>query len=355
LIVARQLWYETARRRFGSRLNFQAGNYFVADMMRKIKVGVIGVGYLGKFHAEKYAAMAEAELIGVADSNPDRATAVAGKCGTRAFGDYRDLLDEVEAVSVVVPTSLHHEVGMACLDRGVDIMMEKPMTTTLAEADELIALATGKGRILQVGHLERYNPAVLAMEQYLTQPIFIESHRIHSFKPRGIDVDVVLDLMIHDIDIILSIVKSPLTTIHTVGVPVVTPLTDIANARLIFENGCTANITVSRISRDNIRKLRIFQPCSYLLVDYAKKELMVLRLRKELNKAGLPQEEVTTSSFGEEDALEAELRDFVVNVRNRTTPRVSGQQGRTALAVAQQIMAQIHEYAERYQHLLQHP
>lgn len=323
--------------------------------MRKIKVGVIGVGYLGKFHAEKYAAMAEAELVGVTDTNPEQAAAVARKCGTRAFDDFRQLLREVEAVSVVVPTSLHHQVGLACLTAGVDIMVEKPMTTTLAEADELIAVAAAQGRILQVGHLERYNPAVLAMEQYLTQPLFIESHRIHSFKPRGTDVDVVLDLMIHDIDIILSIVNSPLATIHTVGVPVVTPFTDIANARLIFENGCTANITVSRISKDNVRRLRIFQPRSYLSVDYAKKELMVIRQKEERTAAGLPQEEVITSCFVEEDALEAELRDFVANVRQRTTPRVAGQQGRTALAVAQQIMAQIRENAERYRNLLRNP
>ncbi|MEW6593934.1 MAG: Gfo/Idh/MocA family oxidoreductase [Thermodesulfobacteriota bacterium] len=323
--------------------------------MRQIRVGVIGVGYLGKFHAEKYAAMEGVDLVGVADADPEQAAAVAEKCGTSSFVDYRQLLSEVEAVSVVVPTSLHHEVGMACLERGVDVMLEKPMTTTLAEADELIALAQAKGRILQVGHLERYNPAVLAMEQYITRPLFIESHRIHSFKPRGTDVDVVLDLMIHDIDIVLSIVNSPLATIHTVGVPVVTPFTDIANARLIFENGCTANITVSRISKDNIRKLRIFQPRSYLLVDYAQKELMVIRLKKEVNEAGLPQEEVITSCFVEKDALEAELRDFAANVRQRTTPRVSGQQGRVALAVAQQIMAQIRENAERHQHLLRTP
>ena len=323
--------------------------------MRKIRVGVIGVGYLGKFHAEKYAAMEEAELIGVADTNADQAREVAARCRTRAFDDYRQLLAEVEAVSIVVPTSLHHAVAMECLARGVDIMLEKPMTTTLGEADALIELAAEKQRILQVGHLERYNPAVLAMEQFLTQPLFIESHRIHSFKPRGTDVDVVLDLMIHDIDIVLSIVNSPLATIHTVGVPVVTPTTDIANARLIFENGCTANITVSRISKDNIRRLRIFQPRTYLSVDYAKKEIMVIRLKNELNEAGLPKEEIRFSRFEEKDALEAELRDFVANVRHRTTPKVSGREGRRALAVAQEIMGQIRENAERFKHLLVAP
>lgn len=321
--------------------------------MNKTAVGVIGVGYLGRYHAEKYAAMQGVDLVGVADIDPDRAARVAQEWKTKPFDNYLDLLDHVQAVSIVVPTPLHHEVGMACIDKGVDIMLEKPMTTTLAEADELIAAADKKNLILQIGHLERYNPAVLAMEQHLTQPLFIESHRIHMFKDRGTDVDVVLDLMIHDIDIVLSIVDSPLKTIHTVGVPVVTPTTDIANARLIFENGCTANITVSRISKDNIRRLRVFQPRSYVSVDYAKKEIMVIRLKKERDDNGLPQEEIIKSRFDAQDALEAELKDFMVNVRTRTTPKVSGRQGRLALAVAREIMEQIRKNGERYRHLLQ--
>ncbi|MFH7319923.1 Gfo/Idh/MocA family protein [Desulfurivibrio sp. D14AmB] len=323
--------------------------------MKKIAVGVIGVGHLGKFHAAKYAAMPEAELVGVVDLDPAQAARVARECGTRPFGDYRELLGQVEAVSVVVPTVHHYQVARDCLEQGVDIMLEKPMTTTLEEADRLIALAEAGGRILQVGHIERYNPAVVALEGLLTRPLFIESHRIHMFKPRGLDVDVVLDLMIHDIDIILSIVDSPISSIHTVGVPVVTPITDIANARIIFENGCTANITVSRISKDNIRRLRIFQPKSYISVDYGKKSLMMIRLKDELNQLGLPQEEIVTVALPEQDALEAELRDFIASVRERTTPKVSGVQGRMALAVAQEIMQQIKDNFSKYRDLIQPP
>ncbi|HIJ79819.1 MAG: Gfo/Idh/MocA family oxidoreductase [Desulfobulbaceae bacterium] len=321
--------------------------------MDKIKLGVIGVGYLGKFHARKYAAMADVDLVGVADTNPDFAAAVAKDCNTKPFADFSELLKEVDAVSVVAPTSLHHQIGRICLEAGVDVMMEKPMTTTLEEADDLIAIAAAKKLIIQVGHIERYNPAVLAMAEHLTQPIFIESHRIHEFKPRGIDVDVVLDLMIHDIDIILSVVNSPIRTIHTVGVPVFTPTTDIANARLIFENGCTANITVSRISKGNQRRLRIFQPKSYISLDYGKKEIMVIKLTGEVDENLIPREEVIKSCFIEKDALEMELADFVNNVRNRTTPKVCGNQGRLALAVAQEIMAQIKCHAEQHRQLLQ--
>ena len=320
--------------------------------MEKVNVGVIGVGYLGKFHAEKYSAMDDVNLVGVADVDEQTAAEVAEKFNTKAFSDYRELLDKIEAASIAVPTSLHHDIGMACLERGVNILIEKPMTTTLAEADSLVAKAAERDLILQVGHLERFNPAVLAMEQFLNQPAFIESHRIHMFKSRGIDIDVVLDLMIHDIDIVLSIVDSPLKTIHTVGVPVVTPTTDIANARLIFENGCTANITVSRISRENIRRLRIFQPFSYISVDYAKKEIMVIRHTGEIGENGLPKEEIINSCFIEKDALENELKDFISNVRNHTAPRISGTEGRMALSVAQEIISQIKTHAERYKHLL---
>ncbi len=320
--------------------------------MKKLRVGVIGAGYLGKYHAEKYAAMEHVFLAGVADVNQETAQAVAAACNTTAYTNYRDMLAEIDAVSIVVPTSLHHAVSKTCIESGVDVMLEKPMTTTLEEADDLINLAEKNNVILQVGHLERYNPAVLAMEQYLVQPLFIESHRIHMFKNRGIDVDVVLDLMIHDIDIILSIVNSPIKTIHTVGVPVVTPTTDIANTRLIFENGCTANITVSRISKDNIRRLRVFQPRSYLSVDYAKKEIMVIRLKNQLGPQGLPEEEIIKSNFIEKDALEMELLDFVDSVVKRTTPKVSGREGRLALFVAQEIITQNKKHAEEFKHLL---
>jgi predicted dehydrogenase len=316
--------------------------------MSKTRIGVIGAGYLGKFHAQKYAAMADVDLVGIADPVDEVAQTVASANNTKPFADYHELLPLVDAVSIVVPTSLHHQVGMACLNSGVDIMLEKPMTTTVGEADELIALGAEKNKIIQVGHLEQFNPAIMAMEEHLTTPIFIESHRIHIFKNRALDVDVVLDLMIHDIDIILSIVKAPLKTVHTVGLPVVTEATDIANARLIFENGCTANVTVSRISQDNIRRLRIFQPQSFITVDYGKKELTVIKQAKELDEDGMPRRTFQNSCYMEIDALEMELRDFVGNVRNRTRPKVAGEEGRRALKVATEIIEQIKSHLDRH-------
>ena len=312
--------------------------------MKIIKAGVIGVGYLGRFHAQKYQTLEDVELVGVADVDPDRARQVAAECGCAHFSDYKELLDQVDAVSIAVPTSFHHQVGFDALSAGVDILLEKPMTVTLAEADELIGLAEKNKLILQVGHLERFNPAVLAMKPFLTTPVFIESDRISSFKRRGVDVDVVLDLMIHDIDIILTIIDSPLQTIHTVGAPVVTDTTDIANARLIFENGATANITVSRVSLTNVRKMRVFQPGSYINVDFANKKIMTLQLEDELLESGMPKHSKEIKSFAGEDALLNEIFHFVDHVRSRTRPDVSGVEGRRALEVVMQVMEQIKQH-----------
>jgi predicted dehydrogenase len=254
------------------------------------------------------------------------------------------MLQEVDAVSIAVPTSIHHRVAGDCLDAGIDVLLEKPMTVTLAEADELIAKAAARQLILQIGHLERFNPAVQAMEPFLTTPVFIESHRISTFKNRGVDVDVVLDLMIHDIDIILNIVDSPIKTIHTVGAPVATANTDIANARLIFENGATANVTVSRISRTNIRKMRIFQPGSYINVDFGNKRIMTIQLSEDLRENGMPKQVVEVRSFADGDALKSEITSFVRHVRERSRPAVSGMEGRRALAVALLVMDQIKEH-----------
>ncbi|MDR3631835.1 MAG: Gfo/Idh/MocA family oxidoreductase [Desulfocapsaceae bacterium] len=306
-----------------------------------LKVGVIGVGYLGKFHAQKYAAMQDVELVGVADADPDCAQRIAAECACRAYTDYKELLPLVEAVSIVVPTIYHHRVGLDCIAAGVDLLLEKPMTVTLAEADDLIERAEKKNLVLQIGHLERFNAAVQAMEPFLTTPVFIESSRISTFKKRGVDVDVVLDLMIHDIDIILNIVKSPLKMIHTVGAPVVTRSTDIANARLIFENGATANVTASRISRTNIRKMRIFQPGSYINVDFAKKKVMTIHLTDEVLASGMPKQEIAVETFANHDALKSEIEHFINNVRKRTRPSVSGHEGRKALDVALQVIRQI--------------
>lgn len=320
-------------------------------MDRKIKVGVIGVGYLGRFHAHKYAAMEDVELVGVADASAERAQFVASECQTRPFTDYRELVSQVEAVSIAVPTSLHHETAKYCLQHSVDIMVEKPITTTLSEADNLIELARTQQRILQVGHLERFNPAVLAMQPLLTHPLFIEAHRLAVFKERGTDVDVVLDLMIHDIDIILSMVKSPIVSILTAGAPVITKLTDIANARIIFQNGCTANITVSRISLETMRRMRIFQPGQYLSIDFGKKEIMTVRMKPSA-QGGYPEPDISKSAFQDQDALELELRDFIKHVRNRTRPAVAGEEGRRALDVALQVVAQIHSNRQHIEQIL---
>lgn len=311
--------------------------------MKTVKAGVIGVGYLGKFHAQKYAGMEGVELVGVVDVDPVMAGQIAAEYGCRAFTDYRELLSQVDAVSIVVPTSYHHQVALDCIEAGVDILLEKPMTTTLAQADELIQRTDAKKLILQVGHLERFNPAVQAMEKFLTVPVFIESSRISTFKNRGVDVDVVLDLMIHDIDIILNIVHSPLKSIHTVGAPVVTATTDIANARLVFENGATANVTASRIARTNIRKMRIFQPGSYINVDFASRKVMTIHLTDEIQANGAPGQEVEVVSFPASDALKDEISHFVACVRTRTEPLVSGRAGRRALEVALQVMEQIRQ------------
>jgi predicted dehydrogenase len=314
--------------------------------MKNIKVGVIGVGYLGRFHAQKYAALEGVSLIGVADTNLRQAEQVAGECSCAAFSDYKKLLPAVDAVSIAVPTPYHHLVAGECLDAGIDVLLEKPMTVTLQEADDLIARAEDQKLILQIGHLERFNPAVQAMEPFLTTPVFIESNRIAIFKSRGADVDVVLDLMIHDIDIILNIIHSPIKTIHTVGAPVATATTDIANARLIFENGATANVTVSRISRTNVRKMRIFQPGSYINVDFGNKKVMTIQLSEELLDSGMPKQQVELRTFADSDALRSEITSFVQHVRERTKPAVSGIEGRRALAVALQVMDQIKEHQQ---------
>ena len=311
--------------------------------MKNIRVGVIGVGYLGRFHAHKYAALPEVTMVGVADPDAKQAAKVAAECGCQSFADYHQLLPLVDAVSIAVPTSLHCLVAGECLDRGIDVLLEKPMTVTLEEADLLIDKARAGKLILQIGHLERFNPALQAMEPFLTTPVFIESNRIATFKNRGVDVDVVLDLMIHDIDIILNIVKSPLKTIHTVGAPVVTGSTDIANARLIFESGATANVTVSRVSRTNIRKMRIFQPGSYITVDFGNRRIMTIKLSRELRENGMPRQEVSLQSFADGDALKSEIISFLQHVRQRTQPAVSGVEGRRALEVALQVIAQNRE------------
>ncbi|MDA8402661.1 MAG: Gfo/Idh/MocA family oxidoreductase, partial [Desulfobacteraceae bacterium] len=246
-------------------------------MEKKIRAAVIGVGYLGKFHAEKYAAMDNVELAGVVDSHRGRAEEIGRHVGVPAFDDYRNLFGRVDAVSVAAPTPLHFEIGKAFLAQGVDVLMEKPITTTLEEADALIDIAEKTGRILQVGHLERFNPAVRAVKSLITHPVFIESSRMSLYKERGTDVSVVLDLMIHDIDIISHFVHSGIKYCHAMGASVVSDTVDIANAHIEFDNGAVAKVTASRIANKNERKIRLFQKEGYISLDFANRSIVHVR------------------------------------------------------------------------------
>src|SRR5450631_777859 len=243
--------------------------------MSTLRTAVIGVGYLGNFHAQKYAAIPGVELVGVVDSDARRAAEIAAALGTTSFSDHRELIGRVDAVSVVVPTQFHHAVAKDFLAAGVHVLIEKPITVTIAEADDLIALADKNGVVFQVGHLERFNPVLVALDDILQEPLFIESVRIAPFKPRGTDVNVVLDLMIHDIEIIQHIVKSPVERVDAVGAPVFTGEEDIANARILFKNGCVANVTASRISLKSERKMRIFQRNAYITLDFQNRKVLV--------------------------------------------------------------------------------
>ncbi|MBW2602153.1 MAG: Gfo/Idh/MocA family oxidoreductase [Deltaproteobacteria bacterium] len=309
--------------------------------MKPLRIGVVGVGHLGQFHAEKYARMEGVELVGIADIIADRANDVANRLGTKAFTDYKDLIEKVDAASIVVPTDLHFPASHDFLEAKVDLLIEKPITETLDDADTLIQLADSKGLIIQVGHLERFNPAILALSEVIDRPLFIESDRLSGFGERGTEVDVVLDLMIHDIDIILSLVKSPIKSIHAVGVPVVTPLVDIANARLIFENGCVANVTASRISMKSMRKIRFFQKDTYVSVDYASHDVTIIQKDGKGTKLPVPGMSMNRSKFENADSLDAELKAFVQSVRTRQPPLVTGSDGRNALQVATDIVRQI--------------
>lgn len=306
-----------------------------------IRAAVIGVGYLGKFHARKYHLMEGVDLVGVVDIDLGRAKEVAADVDTRAYVDYRELIGKVDAVSIVVPTSEHYEISRALLENGVDLMVEKPFTTTLGEADELIRIAQDRGLLVQVGHLERYNPAVVALADIINKPMFIESHRLSIFKSRATDVSVVLDLMIHDIDIIFNFVQSELEAIHASGIPVITDNVDIANARLEFGNGCVANVTASRVSMKDERKMRLFQQDAYVAIDFANHKATIVHKKADNDDGLIPGMEIETRSFSKGDALDEELKSFIDSVRNRTRPPVTGQMGRDALKAALDVMAQI--------------
>lgn len=318
--------------------------------MKKLRVGVVGAGYLGRFHAQKYSELENAELVGVVDTNVERSRLVAGEVKTEAFFSIEDIFGKVDAVSIVTPTETHCAIGLEFLSRGISTLIEKPISVTVKEAEALISEAESSGAILQVGHLERFNPAVVALAGKVENPIFIESHRLSPFPHRALDVDVVLDLMIHDIDMILNMVKAEIESVDAVGIPVISRKVDIANARIKFSNGCVANFTASRISKERMRKIRLFQPDSYISIDYAHQKISISRLVRE-EGSSIPSivEDILPIKKG--DSLKEEIISFVDCVVKKNPPLVSGRDGVRALEVAtliQSAMAKSLENLSRY-------
>lgn len=309
--------------------------------MRKIKAAVIGVGYLGRFHAQKYAQAGSCELVGVVDARQEAREAVAAEVGTRAFAGHRELLGVVEAVSVVTPTPAHFAIARDFLESGAHVLVEKPITESPREARELIELAARRGRVLQVGHLERFNSAILAAEPYLRSPRFVECHRLAPYRERGTDVNVVLDLMIHDIDIVQMIVGAPVRTIDAVGTPVFSEDIDIANARLTFANGCVVNATASRVSLKTERKMRIFLDDAYLSLDLQQKILTLIRKRAPGEPPGPLPVSIEEQSLEPGDALKAEIDSFLACIDQGRPPVVTGEAGLMALETAMRISEQV--------------
>lgn len=309
--------------------------------MSSIRTAVIGAGYLGRFHAQKYAQNAASTLVAVVDTLADARERVAAELGTRHLSDYRELLGQVDAVSVVTTTPAHFEIAAAFLQSGAHVLVEKPITESVQQARELIALASHHERVLQVGHLERFNPAVRAAEPHLTTPRFIESQRLAPYKERGTDVNVVLDLMIHDIDLIQSITRSEIVSIDAIGSPVFSDAIDIANARIAFANGCIANTTASRVSLKSERKLRVFEDDAYLSLDLQQKILTLIRKRAGAPEPGQLPVVIEEASFEQGDALGAEIESFLACIVERKDPIVTGDDGLRALETAIRISQQV--------------
>ena len=304
--------------------------------MKKIKVGVVGIGHLGNYHLQKYQKLPNSEIVGVADIVEERTLSAAEKYDCDTFLDHRDFIGKVDAVSIAVPTLSHYRVAKDFLESGVDVLLEKPITETLEEADELVAIADKMGAILQIGFVERFNPAIVALNTVIGNPLFIESHRLHPFGERGTDVDVILDLMIHDLDIILHFVKSPVTDVEAVGVSVLSNKVDIANVRITFQNGCVANITASRITSKKLQKIRFFGVEGYHSVNYRKRELVSLGRKNGTN--GRIEIVPNNIEVKEHDPLEEEIRSFLDSVIRRSSPLVSGKDGRESLKLALHII-----------------
>lgn len=305
--------------------------------MSKIKSAVIGVGYLGRYHAEKYAALDTAELIGVCDANPERAKEIGESLNVTPYTDYHDLLDKVDAVSIAAPTPLHFEIASVFLSAGKHVLLEKPIATTVKEADELIALAKSNNALLQIGHLERFNNAYNAIHNKLNNPRFVDSVRLAPFKLRGTDVNVVLDLMIHDIDIIQALIGRSIKKISANGASVLSDLIDIANARIEFDNGCVANVTASRISLKQERRLRIFQHDCYMSLDLDHKTLYTHAKGDGEMFPGIPKIVSGDEQFEQGDALADQIASFIHCIQHNDTPRVTGEDGKSALATAIEI------------------
>jgi predicted dehydrogenase len=311
---------------------------------KRIRVAVAGVGEFGRNHARVYRELEGAELVGVYDQNSERAAAVALEFQTQILKGLDELRGRADAVSVAVPTVAHREVGCRLLEMGLEVLVEKPMAVNLAEADSLLATAKRNGRILQVGHVERFNPAVIAVEPILNRPLFFEVHRLGVFTPRSLDVDVIYDLMIHDLDILLALVNEPVTEVKAVGIPVLTDKVDIAHARLEFMGGAVANITASRVSTERVRKMRFFQQHEYISLDYARRDALRIGVKKPGPQPEFGFERLNAPAV---EPLHAELEAFVDAVRTRKEPRTNGAAGRAALELAIRVMASIQEHAAR--------
>jgi predicted dehydrogenase len=312
--------------------------------MKKIRVGVVGVGRLGQHHARIYAKNTRCELVGIVDINKNVATRIARTYNTQSFFDYHYLIGQVDAVSIAVPTVSHYEIAKTFLENNVHVLVEKPITTTVKEAHELISQAKKRKLVLQVGHIERFNAAIRKLNEILKVPQFIEAHRLGPFDPRVKDIGVVMDLMIHDIDIILRIVKSPIQSIEAVGIPILTDKEDLANARIRFENGCIANVTVSRVTPHPMRKIRIFQPDAYISVDYRKQSMEIYRKIKNPHpqKGELPSKIVRKKlRLKAEEQLKVELGHFIKCVQKGVQPSVTGEHARDALEIVVQISQEI--------------
>jgi len=320
--------------------------------MNKIRTAVVGVGYLGQYHAEKYSNLPQSELIAVCDLDPDRCDKVAKQYNTRALLNYRDLVGQVDAVSIAVPTCQHFEVALFFIQNNIHVLIEKPITTTLEEANKLIRAAKEHCVLIQVGHIERFNHAIKALNQHLTRPHFIESLRLAPFKLRGSDVNVILDLMIHDIDLIQSLVKTKINTISASGAPILTPTIDIINARIEFENGCVANVTASRVSPKTKRSLKIFQHDCCISLNLARKNLIIYRKGTKELFPGIPEMTREKFYFENGDALKDQIDAFLKAIIHKQPPVVSGEDGKRALEIAIKITEIVEERNERYPLLL---